>query len=102
VYTLEDFFKESEQYTAMPTLNRKGRDLRRFWFSGAHEAALDPQNRILIPQGMREFAQLSNRVTIAGAGGWLEVWSPDLWRAEIERISDGLEVTQESVQEWQR
>jgi MraZ protein len=102
IYTMDEFNKESEQYTAMPTLHRKGRDLRRHWFSGVHRAQLDQQSRVLIPPPLREYAELQGKVTIAGAGGWLEIWSPDLWRAEIARIADGLEVTQESVQEWQR
>jgi MraZ protein len=102
IYTMDEFNKESAQYTAMPTLHRKGRDLRRHWFSGALPVQLDQQSRVLIPQPLREFAQLGGKVTIAGAGGWLEVWSPELWRQEIARISENLEMTQESVGEWQR
>ena len=102
VYTLDDFTKESAQYTALPTLHRKGRDLRRHWFSQAHDVQPDQQSRLLVPAPLREYAQLDGRVTISGCGDWLEMWSPDLLHGDLERIDGVLEMTQESVGEWQR
>ena len=102
IFTIDEFGRESEQYSSMPTLHRKGRDLRRHWFSGAHPVQLDQQSRVLIPAPLRQYAELQSKVTIAGAGGWLEVWSPERWRDDMARISEGLELTQESMQEWQR
>jgi MraZ protein len=101
-YTIEDFQKESAQYTEMPTLNRKTRALRRQWFSGVHPVQLDQQSRILIPPPLREYAGLQNKVIIAGVGDWLEIWSPETFREEMQRIEEGLDSIQESVQEWHR
>ena len=58
VYTLDEFQKESAQYTALPTLHRKGRDLRRHWFSQVHDVQLDQQSRVLVPALLRSFADL--------------------------------------------
>ena len=99
---MEDFQKESVQYTALPTFQRKGRDLRRHWFPHVYDAQLDQQSRILLPAPLREYAQLETRVTISGCGDWLEIWAPELLEQELERIGDNLEITQESVGEWQR
>jgi len=102
VYTVDQFQKESAQYTSLPTLHRKGRDLRRIWFSGVHDVQLDQQSRVLVPGPLREYAQLDNKVILSGCGDWLEMWTPELFRQDIERINANLESTQEAVQEWQR
>ena len=102
VYTPDEFTKESAQYTSLSAMQRKGRDLRRHWFSQAHDVQLDQQSRILVPAPLREHARLDSRVTISGCGDWLEMWAPELFRNDLDRIDEVLEMTQESVGEWQR
>ena len=102
VYTIDQFNAESAHYTGLPAMQRKGRDLRRIWFTQAQEVQLDQQSRVLVPGPQREYAQLQGKVVISGCGDWLEIWSPGLLQAELDRISSVLEATQESVGEWQR
>ena len=42
--------------------------------SGAIEAPIDKQGRILVPQYLREHAHLEREVTIAGVGLTVEIW----------------------------
>ncbi|MEX0749472.1 MAG: hypothetical protein WD359_01575 [Dehalococcoidia bacterium] len=101
VYTQEAFETQAAQTVAQPSLRRSGRDLRKSLFSRSFETELDKQNRILIPAHMREYAALSGKVLIIGAGEWLEIWSPDAYEAEMARVDAELEVTLESVQTWE-
>jgi MraZ protein len=71
-------------------------------FSRSFEAELDKQNRILIPGHMREYATLSGKVLVVGAGEWLEVWAPDAYEAEMSRVDAELEKTLESAQTWEQ
>ena len=71
----------------------KARGLQRFFFSGAAEAIPDKQGRILIPQQLREHAQLDKEVTFIGTSSRVEIWNSSKW-------SDfNAELTQESIAE---
>jgi MraZ protein len=102
IYTQEAFEAQAAQTMAQPPLTRAGRDLRKSLFSRSSDAELDRQNRILIPAHMREWASLSGKVLVVGAGEWLEIWSPEAYAAEMERVDAELESTLESVQTWER
>ena len=97
LFTPAAFERQATEFTAESPMRRKGRDLRRVLFSRTLEAELDKQNRVLIPGGLREYAGLSGKVLVVGAGDWLEVWAPDAYAAEMERVDSQLEITLESV-----
>lgn len=71
----------------------KARGLQRFFFSGAAEVAPDKQGRILIPQQLREHAQLDKEVTFIGTSSRVEIWNSSKW------VEFNSELTQESISE---
>ncbi|NBQ92425.1 MAG: transcriptional regulator MraZ [Micrococcales bacterium] len=58
------------------------RRLTRHYFGDADEQTLDSQGRILIAQGLREWAGLGKDLVVAGAGKHIEIWNPQK-RAEF-------------------
>jgi MraZ protein len=102
IYTLEAFEVQAAQTIAQPSLRRSGRDLRKMLFGRSFDTELDKQNRILIPGHMREFASLSGKVLVVGAGEWLEIWSPEGYAAEMARVDADLEDTLETAQPWEQ
>jgi MraZ protein len=101
IFTQEQFDTYSAQFTAQPSMRRSGRDLRVSLFSRSSDAELDKQNRILIPANMRQYAGLSGKVLVIGAGEWLEVWTPEGYEAEMARVDAELEKTLESARPWE-
>jgi len=98
VYTRDAFALQASSYTAVPDMKRKGRDLRRSLFARSDIVELDKQNRLLIPQHLREYAGLSGKVLVVGAGESLEIWSPERWAREMERIDAELAETMETAE----
>jgi len=60
--------------------------LRRMLISGAVEAPIDGQGRILIPPYLREHGGLGREVTIAGVGGRIEIWDRARFDQELQAI----------------
>ena len=92
------FLLSSEEWTRLENKVRampisKARGLQRFFFSGACEVQPDKQGRILIPQILREHANLIKDVTFIGTANRIEIWNTDKW-AEINS-----ELTEESIAE---
>jgi MraZ protein len=52
----------------------QARALERFFFNYSAEVDLDSANRLMIPPNLKRYAGLDQKVTIAGAGRYLEVF----------------------------
>lgn len=75
-----------EKVRSMPL--SKARALQRFFFSGAAEVTLDRQGRILLPQTLREYANLEKDVTIIGVSNRAEIWDSKRWSDMNSQIEE--------------
>jgi MraZ protein len=58
----------------------------RFLFSGASEIEIDSSGRILIPEFLREFAELKNPVVFTGVHDRIEIWNNKRWTAYRKKL----------------
>jgi MraZ protein len=72
-------------------LSREGRKLQRHFFSGAAEAELDKQGRIMIPAPLLRYAGLQRDVVVAGVHDHLEIWDRETWRRELNEVEGSAE-----------
>ena len=88
----------SSKRKCVPPFNRA--DARAFpgFFSGASEADVDKQGRVLIPANLRKYARLEKEVVIIGVSSRVEIWSKEVWEdynentgAEFENIAEKLD-----------
>lgn len=64
------------------------RQLKRLMFSSAERVDVDKVGRILLPQYLRDPAQLKNEVILVGVGDYFEIWSPENWEKQNELLQD--------------
>jgi MraZ protein len=72
-------------------LSPEGRRLERFFFSGATEAELDRQGRVMLPKELMEHAGLTKEVVVAGVNERLEIWDRAAWRKELAEVEGSAE-----------
>ena len=70
----------------MDPLSKEGRRIQRFFFSGASEADLDKQGRVMIPAPLLAHAQLRRDVVVAGLRDHVEIWDREAWGHELAEI----------------
>ena len=75
----------------LDALSQESRRMQRFFFSGATEAELDRQGRIMLPAALLEHAKLGRDVVVAGVYDHLEIWDRAAWRRELERVEGSAE-----------
>jgi MraZ protein len=85
VYTAQEWKKLSTSLTNSPLARSKMRKLSRALFSRAFSTKIDAQGRIAVPAPLREHAQITDDIIVAGANTYLEIWDKALW--EEERVS---------------
>src|SRR6266511_4404231 len=84
---------------AMDPLRPEGRRIQRFFFSGASEAELDKQGRVMIPAQLIEHAKLGREVVVAGVNDRLEIWDRAAWRKELAEVEGSAEDVAERLAE---
>ncbi len=91
-YTRGDWERLVNEHVAtLDPLSKEGRRLQRFFFSGAAEAELDRQGRVMIPAPLLEYAQLARDVVVAGVRDRVEIWDRARWREELAEVEGGVE-----------
>ena len=91
-YRQKDWDKLVESRLAgLDPLSKEGRRMQRFFFSGAAEAELDKQGRVMIPAALIEHAGLGRNVVVAGVRDHLELWDGAAWRKEMKEVEGSAE-----------
>ena len=86
VLSLPEWQRLQDKVEAMPI--SKARGLQRFFFSGAAEAEVDKQGRILLPQQLRDHAGLTKDITFIGASSRAEIWDSARWAAFNSELTE--------------
>jgi MraZ protein len=71
----------------LPVGEGSARGMARFMLAGASEVEIDSAGRILVPDYLKEFAQLTSSVVLAGVSDRVEVWDEKSW----QRYKKGME-----------
>ena len=91
-YRLDDWEILVESRLAeLDPLSKEGRRMQRFFFSGATEAELDKQGRVMIPAALIQHGGLGRNVVIAGMRDHLEIWDSATWRKEMKEVEGSAE-----------
>ena len=85
IYPLPEWERIEQEIQALPSLKPAVRRFQRLVLGYATDLELDSSGRMLLPQSLREYAQLDKKLVLVGQGNKLELWSEALWLAEREQ-----------------
>ena len=85
IYPLPEWERIEQDIQGLPALNPAVKRFQRLMLGYATDLELDGSGRILLPQPLREYAQLDKKLVLVGQGNKLELWSEALWLAEREQ-----------------
>jgi MraZ protein len=97
VYPIEEWEKLEQKLKALPFTKSDARAFVRFFFSGASECELDKQGRVLVPQVLKDHAQLKKDVVIIGVSSRVEVWSKEVWERYSQEAQQDYEAIAENL-----
>ena len=83
VYPMDQWEAFQEKLQALPLNQPSARAFVRFFFSGATEAELGKQGRVMLPANLREYGSLEKDIVITGAGNRLEIWDKEKWETYL-------------------
>jgi MraZ protein len=83
LHRFSDWLEFEKRIAELPRFDSHIVRFRRLYVSAALECELDKAGRLLIAPDFREKARLSREILWAGMGGFVELWSKELWDAAM-------------------
>ncbi len=99
VYPLGEWEQLSEKIKQFSMMKKGARSFVRFLFAEATDCIPDKQGRVLIPTYLREYANLSDEVIVAGSYNRLEIWNPETYQEENSRLQQDVDALAEQLSE---
>ena len=85
IYPLPEWERIEKEIQNLPALKPAVKRFQRLMLGYATDLELDGSGRLLLPQSLRDYAQLDKAVVLVGQGKKLELWSEELWLAERDQ-----------------
>ncbi len=99
LYTMPEWQKIADQVSQLPVTQKNARAFARFVLSGAMDLKTDKIGRINIPKYLAEYAEISEKVVVAGMYNRLEIWSESKWNIFKKEMEENSEAVAENLAE---
>jgi len=97
MFAEEEWKTQEQRFKSVSFTKQESRIFNRLYFSGAVEVLPDRQGRVLLPQYLKDFAEIKKDIVIVGVSNRIEIWSKEKWqefygswRQSFEEIAEKL------------
>jgi len=80
IYPLSEWQKLAKKLESLPSSKIDARGFARLMLAGAVDVVLDKLGRILIPDYLKNYADLKKNVAILGLSNRIEIWDEKKWQ----------------------
>ena len=84
IYTQISWSIIEKRLSELPSYNKEARFVQRLLIGYATESEIDSQGRFLIPNPLREYADIQKKVILLGQGNKFELWSENIWNKNMK------------------
>ena len=99
LYTVKEWASIAAKLAQTSMGSKDARDLNRFFLSGAIEIDVDTAGRILLPEYLKAFANLEDKVIFAGLYNRAEIWNEKEWEKKQKEVSEKADEVASKLQE---
>lgn len=85
LYPVKEWGILAKRLSQLPLAQSDARGFARLMLAGAMEVNIDNLGRILVPDYLKEYAQLEKKVTVAGVYNRIEIWDEGKWKGYKEK-----------------
>lgn len=97
LFAEDEWRTQENKFKTMSFIKAQHRKFNRLFFSGAAEIVPDKQGRILIPNYLKQFADIKKNVVLVGVSNRIEIWSQDNWQDYYKTSKESFEEIAENL-----
>ena len=87
IFPVKEWERVAQKLSESGFGNPDTRSFNRFILGNAFEADVDAAGRIVIPDTLKSFANLSEKVVLAGMHSRVEAWDEDTWKKYTAKVA---------------
>ncbi len=80
MFAEEEWRTQEQKFKAVSFTRQESRVFNRIFFSGAMELVPDRQGRVLLPQYLKDYAEIKRECVVVGVSNRIEIWGADVWK----------------------
>ena len=89
LFSESGYQRETQRLKSRAFASPEMRRLARLFSAQSYELELDAQSRVLLPEPLKELAQIDKDVIVVGVFDRIEIWAKQRWKAfEAENLDD--------------
>ncbi len=89
-----------EKVKNLSALSKESRVFMRFFYSSGIDCEIDKQGRLLIPQSLRDYANLQKDIILVGSGKKIEIWNKERWDEEFRKSQESFDRVTETLTQF--
>ncbi len=94
----EDEWRTQEQkFKSMPFTKQETRSFNRMFFSGAVDVRPDKQGRFIVPDFLKDYANIKRDAIVLGISNRIEIWDRKSWNSFYENSNENFEQIAENL-----
>ncbi|MGB0925374.1 MAG: division/cell wall cluster transcriptional repressor MraZ [Minisyncoccia bacterium] len=97
VYSVKEWKKFTEKLSELSMGQSDTRSFNRFILGGAVEVDIDSAGRILIPDFLKDFAGLGQKVMVVGLSNRVELWDETKWNSYQNELAGKANILAEKL-----
>ncbi len=82
---------------SLPVTQSLARSFVRIMLAGASDVELNKQGRVLLPQSLRNYAEINKEVVIIGISSRMEIWDKTHWETYVSNSEKSFEEISEKL-----
>ena len=97
MFSEEEWRTQEQKFKSMPFTKQESRNFNRMFFSGAVDIIPDRQGRFIIPDYLKDYANIRRDTVIVGVANRIEIWDKSTWAQFYANSSDSFERLAENL-----
>ncbi len=97
MFSDEEWRVQEQKFKGMPFTKQEARSFNRMFFSGAIDVLPDRQGRFIVPQYLKDYANIKRDVIIIGVSNRIEIWNNVTWNEFYANSKNSFEQTAENI-----
>jgi MraZ protein len=97
MFSEEEWRTVEQKFKSMPFTKQETRSFNRLFFSGAVEVIPDKQGRFIIPQYLKNYANIKRDTIVIGVSNRIEIWNTETWNDFYGNSSGSFEQIAENM-----
>jgi MraZ protein len=97
MFTSEEWRTQEQKFKNMSFTKQESRHFNRLFFSGAVDVVPDKQGRFILPNYLKDYANIKRDTVLIGISNRIEIWDKTYWQEFFQKTNGTFEQISENL-----